>query len=317
MTIAHAVGLAFVRLASPDLDAAEAFLSDFGLERAHRTPTRLFMRGTDAAPYTHITEVGAPRYIGAAFAVAREEDLVALASLPGASSVEESPEPGGGKRVKLVDPDGHSIEAVHGLASGEARSVEIAPLNNGRDRLLRAGAPYRRPPGPARVKRLGHFVIGSPDVQRSILWYRETFGLVQSDDVWAGSKDHLIASFNRISRGLEYVDHHVMMVHEAQEAALNHFGFEVQDLDDVHFGHQHLKNTARYDHRWGVGRHVLGSQVFNQWLDPWGRAHEHWADTDMLNANNPGALVGTDQAFRSQWGDPPPVHLMNSPSLGK
>ena len=34
---------------------------------------------------------------------------------------------------------------------------------------------------------------------------------------------------------------------------------------------------------WGIGRHLLGSQVYDYWADPWGRVHEHWADTDRLN----------------------------------
>ena len=310
MTIVHATDLAYVRLSAPDLDLAEAYLLAFGLTRAHRTKTHLYMRGTDDAAYVHVTELGEPRFLGAAFSVGSLADLEALGRLSGASPIEQNPEPAGGVRLTLKDPDGHRIEVLHGARRSEPIPVELPPLNNGNERLKRAGVFYRREPGPARVKRLGHFVIASPDVKRSVGWYRETFGLIQTDDVWAGSEDHVIASFNRLARGLEYVDHHVIMVHEAKEAALNHLGFEVQDLDDLHFGNQHLKDLARYDHRWGVGRHVLGSQVFNQWVDPWGRAHEHWADTDMLNADNPGALVGTDQGLRSQWGDPPPVHLM-------
>lgn len=35
------------RLRSPDLDRAEAFLTVFGMARAARTNTALYMRGTD------------------------------------------------------------------------------------------------------------------------------------------------------------------------------------------------------------------------------------------------------------------------------
>ena len=42
---------------------------------------------------------------------------------------------------------------------------------------------------------------------------------------------------------------------------------------------------------WGLGRHVLGSQVYDYWSDPWGRVHEHWADSDRLNVANGSNLV--------------------------
>jgi hypothetical protein len=48
---------------------------------------------------------------------------------------------------------------------------------------------------------------------------------------------------------------------------------------------------------WGIGRHLLGSQVYDYWADPWGRVHEHWADTDRLNACNGGNLASADEGF--------------------
>jgi hypothetical protein len=57
---------------------------------------------------------------------------------------------------------------------------------------------------------------------------------------------------------------------------------------------------------WGVGRHLLGSQVYDYWCDPWGRVHEQWADTDRLNAKSGGHLLSVQEAFVSQWGEDPP-----------
>ena len=71
-------------------------------------------------------------------------------------------------------------------------------------------------------------------------------------------------------------------------------------------GHEHLKSTAKYEHMWGIGRHLLGSQVYDYWADPYMRVHEHWADTDRLNIQNGGNLVSAEEGFRSQWGDRPP-----------
>jgi hypothetical protein len=80
----------------------------------------------------------------------------------------------------------------------------------------------------------------------------------------------------------------------------------VQDIDDVFIGHEHLVGTGKYEHMWGIGRHLLGSQVYDYWADPWGRVHEHWADTDRLNVHNGGNLISAEEGLKSQWGTRPP-----------
>ena len=54
---------------------------------------------------------------------------------------------------------------------------------------------------------------------------------------------------------------------------------------------------GKYEHMWGIGRHVLGSQVYDYWADPWGRVHEHWADSDRLNVANGSNLVPAEEAL--------------------
>ena len=96
--------LAYGRLQSPDLDAQEEFLTAFGMVRAARTPTALYMRGTDPTHHIHVTEKGDPRLIGFAWTVGSEDDLRRIAEFPGASGIETIDEPGGGKRVRLQEP---------------------------------------------------------------------------------------------------------------------------------------------------------------------------------------------------------------------
>ena len=52
--------VAFGRLAAPDLDQMEEFLTDFGMVRSARTPTALYMRGTGADGFLHVTHLGEP-----------------------------------------------------------------------------------------------------------------------------------------------------------------------------------------------------------------------------------------------------------------
>ena len=96
--------LAYIRLQAPDLDREEAFLADFGLVRTARTADTLYMRGSDAAPYLHITHRGAPRFLATGWYAPSEKSLKAATALPTAKGIETIDEPGGGKRVRLTDP---------------------------------------------------------------------------------------------------------------------------------------------------------------------------------------------------------------------
>ena len=53
----------------------EEFLTHFGMVRAARTPTALYMRGTDPAHHIHVTEKGDPKFVGFAYYAASEDDL--------------------------------------------------------------------------------------------------------------------------------------------------------------------------------------------------------------------------------------------------
>ena len=81
--------LAWARMRAPDLDAMEEFLTHFGLTRAARTPTALFMRGTDPVHHIHVTEkADNAGFVGFAYHAASEADLARVATAPGASAVE-------------------------------------------------------------------------------------------------------------------------------------------------------------------------------------------------------------------------------------
>lgn len=298
--------LAYGRIRSPDLDAEEAFLTAFGMVRTARTPTALYMRGTDPVHHIHVTEKGDPAFIGFAWVASSEDDLKAIAKFPGASGIENIDEPGGGKRVRLKEPNGYTIEIVHGIEPVQPIHVNRQAINSAQAPLNRAGEVIRFPEGPSTVKRIGHAVLGSPKNQETVRWFRETLGLIGSDDVYAGEKENIIGQFSRVDAGDEFVDHHAFFCMRNERAGLNHFSFEVQDIDDVFMGHEYLNGLGKYEHMWGIGRHLLGSQVYDYWADPWGRVHEHWADTDRLNVHNGGNLVSAEEGLRSQWGTRPP-----------
>ena len=306
MALIKVTDLAYGRLRAPDLDQMEEFLTHFGMVRSARTPNALYMRGTDPPHHLHVTEKGDPAFVGLAYYAASLDDLKRVSSAPGASPVEDIDEPGGGKRVRLKEPNGYQIEVIHGVETLPKIQVKRQPLNLGDEALKRAGEVMRIHRGAARVKRIGHGVMASPKINDTVQWFRETLGFIGSDDVYAGPKDNIIGSFNRCDRGDEYVDHHVFFCIRNDRAGLNHLSFEVADIDDVFTGHEYLKSLGKYEHMWGLGRHLLGSQIYDYWADPWGRVHEHWSDTDRLNAKNGTNLISAEEGLQSQWGDRPP-----------
>ena len=310
MPVIKAVDLAYGRLRSPDLDKQEEFLTAFGMVRADRTKNALYMRGTDPAHHLHVTELGEPKFVGIAFHAGSLEDLEKLARVEGASPIEEIDEPGGGKRVRLTDPDGYQIEIIHGMEQLPKIPLNRPPVNTGEDKTQRRNALYYKgvERGPSHVKRFGHFVLMTPNFEKMLGWYRDTLGFRCSDDVYADSKDNIVGSFNRLDRGDDYVDHHAFFCIRGDKSGLNHFSYEAADIDDIMIGHEHMKSKG-YEHFWGIGRHSLGSQVFDYWGDPWGRVHEHWADTDVLNASIAPNLVGRHE-LNGPWGEPIPAKFM-------
>src|SRR4029450_8980135 len=238
MPVIKVADIAYGRLKAPDLDVMEEFLTRFGMVRADRTNTALYMRGTDPAHHIHVTEKGAPKFVGFAYYAASEDDLKRIARAPGRSAIEAIDEPGGGKRVRLTEPNGYQIEGVHGIAKLPPIPTKRQKLNTAEEPLLRAGELMRLPKGPSPVKRIGHGVLMTPQFRETVDWLRGGPGFLCSDDVHAREKSNLIGSFNRCDRGDTYVDHHVFFCLNHPKTGLNHLSFEGSDIDDGGVGHE-------------------------------------------------------------------------------
>lgn len=66
-------------------------------------------------------------------------------------------------------------------------------------------------------------------------------------------------------------------------------------------GHEYLKARER-EAAWGVGRHIMGSQIFDYWKDPFGNELEHWTDGDLFTAADPPAKQTMQALLAVQWG---------------
>jgi len=303
--------LAYVRVAAPDLEKAEAFLREFGLQVAARTHEAVYLRGTDPAPPCYVLRQGDSDVTAIAFEAESAADLEAIAEIDGASAIEKLDEPGGGEVVRLRDPQGMQVEIVHGLTALEP--MEAAPSHdfNTDGRRVRKGALPGVGRGPSHVRRIGHLVLESADPASVYRWYHERLGLRRSDEVHLpDGRPQMI--FAALDRGPEYVDHHVVGFQYALDegARVQHMAFEVCNVDDLMAGHHYLKARRRKS-VWGIGRHRYGGQIYDYWADPWGVIHEHWTDTDLVNQDS----VPTDCDFEDleeYWGPQPSLSFVVS-----
>ncbi len=180
--------------------------------------------------------------------------------------------------------------------------------------------PNRGDPGAPEIRRLGHCVVTMPIGPhiKFMEFLHRIFGMIPSDSATVGDDvgthslppqittalknagTNIFGQFLRMDRGDQPTDHHSFFVlplvdprakpahSNALQGQLSHAAFEVQSMDDVFRGHMSLRakqeQGARYNLAWGVGRHVLGSQVYDYWYDPYGHVHEHMCDGDMLDS---------------------------------
>jgi catechol 2,3-dioxygenase-like lactoylglutathione lyase family enzyme len=304
MSILKVEDVAYVRFRAPDLAEMRAFLEDFGLVVIEATTTRLVARGAGSSPVAHVTELGDAGFVGAAFRAESAADLQRLAAAQGVV-VEALDLPGGGGVITLKDPDGHRVDVVAGQALAAPLPVTKAQAWNRSGAHERLRVTKRIAPGAANVVRLGHVVLNVSNFRASEQWYKERLGFITSDEIRL-SPQFALGAFLRCDRGAELTDHHTLFLVQARKGpGFNHAAFEVADLDDLMRGHQRLRDAGRHA-EWGVGRHILGSQVFDYWRDPWGHTLEHWTDGDLFTAAEGSNIATVQDLLGVQWGPQAP-----------
>lgn len=310
MAIINVVDIAHVRYSAPDLSTMNAFLHDFGFV-TFEAGGKLYARGSDGRPFLHVTEPGPAEFLALGLRAGSVAELELLAAHEGVA-VEDSQEPGGGKVVRLTDPDGYLIEIVAGQAVDEAAPLPVDPPRNTAAAKARLGAPIRLDPAPSHIRRIGHAVLKVRDFRASEAWYKDRFGFLTSDEVEA-APDVPLGAFMRCNRGEKPADHHTLFLAQLPgKLGILHAAFEVANLDDLMLGHQHLKAQQRQP-AWGVGRHVMGSQVFDYWKDPFGNELEHWTDGDLFTEADPPQKMPLSALLAVQWGSPNPMFAGKHP----
>tara|TARA_R110002110_G_scaffold205066_7_gene416971 strand:+ start:95842 stop:96984 length:1143 start_codon:yes stop_codon:yes gene_type:complete len=306
--LVRAVDTAYIIFEVADLAIQKAFLLDFGLVEAQHSGESLFMRGYGPEPYIYEARQGNKSgFKGAGFSVESEQVLREVARQTG-NNVQQIEGPGGGLRVRLTDPDGFIVDLVNGRQ-------QVEPLDTRRETLAfnlpqhkaRINRGQRPPLQPSAVERFGHYVLMVSDFEASWKWYRRHLGLLPTDVLCAESGTPMLA-FNRVDRGATPADHHTVVLASGPAAGYMHSAFETFDQDTIGQGQQYLKLKG-WKHFWGMGRHILGSQIFDYWIDPHGHEVEHYADGDVFDASHPTQYHLLDRGGLWAWGQDVP-HAM-------
>lgn len=302
--VCKAWDIANVRFGRPDLDAQRRFLEDFGLVTSQARPERLSMRAAGGyGPCVLVEKTRKPAFLGVSLAVPAREDLDRLTALPGASAIEPAEDWAQGLQVRLRDPAGHAVRAVYGPQA--ALPAPRAPMmQNLLEARPRVNDMQRPPQGPSQIRRLGHAVINVVDFFACVRWYMDTFGLIASDVQTLPDGEPALV-FMRCDRGDVPADHHTLVLVQHVVNDYGHCAFECIDVDDIAMGQEHL-HARGWTHAWGLGRHLLGSQLFDYWRDPCGDKFEHFVDSDMFTADRPTdtSMLSTEGLY--QWGPPLP-----------
>jgi hypothetical protein len=183
----------------------------------------------------------------------------------------------------LEDPEGFPINLIYGQEKAQVGTLPSKLLVNDVVETPRKREFQRFKPGPAAVHKLGHYGLCVQDFPTQLDWYTRNFNLVPTDILYvddanaktsemsSGTGSPLpkdkkeVAIFCHIDRGQDYVDHHTFFMSSNKTAHVHHASFEVHDFDTQNLGHQWLASKG-YESVWGVGRHILGSQIFDYWF---------------------------------------------------
>jgi hypothetical protein len=312
----RAVELAFLRWQKKRLAPTELFWRDFGFQIVSSTPQRLVARGAGTAACVAVAEAApVDRFIGPAFRMADDTDLDRYVKEFGAQWLSPNDIPGGGRGIALLDPSGRSVWLLQGQARVEALPLRepVTPTTNTARDLPRINRTVRTPIEAARVVRLGHVVLQTVDFPGLSTWYLRMLGLIPTDVQYLADGSPNLA-FCRFDLGRQPADHHSVVFVGAIEEKYEHSAYEVLDLDALGQGQQVLRAQG-HRHLWGIGRHVLGSQLFDYWFDPDGFEYEHYTDGDVFTADFETCYSPLEFGSIWAWGDDAPASMKPKKNL--
>ena len=257
----------------PELTAANAFYSDFGLDVVP-SPGRLHLK-TFGHPHTWVEvaqAAGLKRLQYLRFGIFAEDEAY-FANKVQDLGLGTAPHPlGSAEGIWLKGPEDFPLQ----LVVAEKASPSVRSLPTVVHTPPGAGAsPARSKAARVRPRHLSHVLTFSADVTRARTFYCEVLGLRLSDHSGDG-----IAFLH----GAHGSDHHLIALAKSNGSGMHHLSWDVGSVNEVGLGGEFMKSKG-HTRGWGLGRHVLGSNYFYYVGDPWGSWCEYSFDIDHIPAD--------------------------------
>ena len=297
--------LTSITLGVPDVAASASFFEDFGLTAADATNTRLATRDGDEqvelveAPTRRLDRLG----VGAEHA----DDIARIADRGDRSAtteiVEWSPD-----RLTLREPvTGLLVEVTVADAYTAGPSTHTFNRPGAEPERVDTPADSVLTHDPVRPSNLTHVVYSTPDQPTTLDFFTDVLGFEISDQIPG------IIAFTRCGNV-----HHNVAIQAGPVSYPHHIAFEVDDIDDVVRGGQHMVDADPDRHMWGVGRHAIGSNWYWYLREPGGTFVEYTADIDRISAQDlyrPKDWKGHE--FLYSFGPPPPPEFLEPTDLAE
>ena len=292
--------LAYAIFQRPDMDKAERFFCDFGLLVEYRTADALYFRGRSEKNIILIVQRGPHDLIGLGM-LATKADLQKLSEQEGLA-IQQRGAPLGGSFVSLTDPDGLNVQICCGLDSLSSITRKFqSPAWNSSSAKERVSSPVRVEIQTHLVEKLGHSVIGVARIKDTAEWYQDMLGLIVSDFQFIVDDPLPVIAFMRFDTGETPSDHHSIGIASIIETGHVHSAFEMDSLEQIGIGGEWMREQ-NYRHSWGIGRHILGSQIFDYWREPDGDLFEHYSDGDIFTSSQTAGYHMMTSKAQHQWG---------------
>jgi catechol 2,3-dioxygenase len=202
-------------------------------------------------------------------------DEVRRAVPTGGGQLIESPAGFPENGVWLKDPHGLVIHLLDAPADAPLKAGATFEINApGRlVRQNRSAMLAKKLQAEVKPQRLGHILLFTPDVPRSVKFLTEVVGM--------GLADHAqdVIAFLCARRAS---DHHVVALAKSPGIGFHHASFQVATPDDVGRAGRALISKGNKGN-WGFGRHTIGSNFFHYIQDPWGSWFEYYSDIDYIS----------------------------------
>ncbi len=285
-----------MRVGVPDPDGLGGFYDELGL--THATPGAF--TGTAGGAEVQVEQHPFRRLLEVRVGATDEADLAAAAARLTDRGLAPSVHDGVLSVVEPATRVTFRVEVAEPFTQPEVPRVpENAPGTTVR-RNARASGVFggARPP-----RRLGHLVIGTPDLAGTKALLVDGLGFKVSDDMSP------IMAFLRCS-----TDHHNVALVDSPVPLLQHYSWECDDVDHVGHTATALVRADPSRHAWGFGRHYLGSNYYWYLNDPSGAFLELYSDMDVIDDDEAWERDGrTPVGFEhvaNSWGPDLPVEFI-------